>query len=101
MTLHKGLVIGLVMMVVAAAAIFGSGWRAVGQSAPIKTAKAADTESAAPAPSLNVERLSATAKPAAEATTATATTATAAASMFASAALRNVELQDSFGWAFG
>jgi hypothetical protein len=95
MTSRKGLLIGLVMTVVALAAVFGSGWRAVGQSAQIKTAKAADTESAAPAPTLSVERLSATAKPAAEAGSATA------ASMFSSATLRNVELQDSLSWAFG
>ncbi|MFL6214021.1 MAG: D-alanyl-D-alanine carboxypeptidase family protein [Blastocatellia bacterium] len=96
MTSRKGLLIGLVLMLVAAAAVFGSGWRAVGQSVPIKTAKAADTESAAPAPSLNVERLPATARPAVE-----ASSATAAASAFAPAALRNVELQDSLSWAFG
>src|SRR5690242_16238292 len=96
MTSRKGLLIGLIIMVVAVAAAFGSGWRAAGQSAQIKTAKASDADSAAPAPTLSVERLSASAKPAAE-----AGSATAAASMFSSAALRNVELQDSLSWAFG
>src|SRR5690242_20633976 len=96
MTSRNGLLIGLIIMVVAVAAAFGSGWRAVGQSAQIKTAKASDTESAAPASSFNVERLSAPAKPAVE-----AGSATAAASLFSSAALRNVELQDSLSWAFG
>ena len=96
MTSRKGLSIGLVIMLAAVAAVFGSGWKAVGQSAQIKTARAADADGAAAASTPTVERLSAPAKPAAEVSPATAAT-----SPFASAALRNAELQDSLNWAFG
>ena len=94
MTSRKGMTIGMAVMLVALAAAFGLQWKAVGQSASIQTAKAAGSDGNTPAPSLGVERLSAAAKPAAE-------TASAAASMFAPAAVRNVELQDSLSWAFG
>ena len=97
MTSRKGLLIGLVVMLAAAAAIFGSEWKAVGQSAQIKTAKASGSDSATPAPSLGVERLSAAANPAAE----TGAAAAAGAAFFAAASLRNVELQDNLSWAFG
>src|SRR5437868_6102450 len=96
MTSRKGLTIGMAVMLVALAAVFGLQWKAVGQSASIQTAKAAGGDSNTPAPSLSVERLSAAAKPA-----AATTSATAASGIFASAAVRNTELQDSLSWAFG
>jgi uncharacterized protein YcbK (DUF882 family) len=96
MTSRKGLIIGLAIMLAAVVAVFGSQRQAIGQSAQIKTVKAADGESNSSASSLNVERLSASAKPAAE-----AGAATAAASPFGAAALRNTELQDNLSWAFG
>ncbi|HKQ03691.1 MAG TPA: D-alanyl-D-alanine carboxypeptidase family protein [Blastocatellia bacterium] len=90
----KGLVIGVAIVLATVAAIFGFQWKAVGQSARIQTAQAANNESSAPASAVGVERLSAAAKPAAE-------TASAAAGLFASAASRNADLQDSLTWAFG
>ncbi len=95
MTSRKGLLIGLVMMLAAAVAAFGSGWKTAGQSAQIKTAKAADGDGARPT-ALSVERLSATEK-----TAPAAGSAAAAASLFNAAALRNAELQDTLSWAFG
>jgi zinc D-Ala-D-Ala carboxypeptidase len=96
MTSRKGLTVGLVVVLAAVVAIFGSGWKAVGQSAQIKTAKAADGDGNSPAAPLAIERLSAPAKPA-----AAEAGATSAASLFGGAALRNAELQDDLGWAFG
>ncbi|MEN3330766.1 MAG: zinc D-Ala-D-Ala carboxypeptidase [Blastocatellia bacterium] len=96
MTSRKGLIIGLAIVFAAVVAVFGSNWQAVGQSAQIKTVKAADTDSGSPAAPLAVERPLASAKPAAE-----ISSATSAASLFASAVLRNTELQDNLSWAFG
>src|SRR5581483_8360388 len=89
----KGLVIGVAIVLATVAAIFGFQWKAVGQSARIQTAQAANNESSAPASAVGVERLSAAAKPAA--------TANAATALFVSAASRNADLQDSLTWAFG
>jgi zinc D-Ala-D-Ala carboxypeptidase len=89
----KGLVIGAAIVLATVAAIFGFQWKAVGQSARIQTAQAASNESSAPASAVGVERLSAAAKPAAE--------TASAAGLFASAASRNADLQDSLTWAFG
>src|SRR6185295_17067569 len=95
MTSRKGLTIGLVAVLAAVVAMFGSEWKAVGQSAQIKSAKVAVAENNSSASPLTVERLSASAKPAAEASSASA------ASPFGTAALRNTELQDNLSWAFG
>jgi len=89
----KGLVIGVAIVLATVAAIFGFQWKAVGQSARIQTAQAANNESSAPASAVGVERLSAAAKPAVETASATG--------LFASAASRNADLQDSLTWAFG
>ena len=89
----KGLVIGLAIVLATVGVIFGFQWRAVGQSARIQTAQASSSESNAPASAVSVERLSASAKPAAEGRAATG--------LFASAAARNTDLQDSLTWAFG
>jgi len=94
MTSRTGLTIGLAVMLAVVVAVFGSEWKVAGQSAQIKTAKAAAGDSNSPASSLTVERLSASAKPAVEASSA-------AASLFTAAALRNTELQDNLNWAFG
>lgn len=96
MTLRKGLTTGLAIAFVALIAVFGSYWKVAGQSARIQTAKAADKDGNAPASSLTVERLSAPAKP-----TAAAGSTVAASSLFASAALRNIDLQDNLNWIFG
>jgi zinc D-Ala-D-Ala carboxypeptidase len=91
MTSRKGLTISLTIMLAVVAAVFSFEWKAAGQSARIQTAKAAGGESGTPASTVSVERLSA--KPALE--------ASSAANLFASAAARNSELQDSLSWAFG
>lgn len=93
MTSRKGLTLGLAIVLAALLAVFGFEWKAAGQSARTQTARAATPETNSP---LTVERLSAAAKPAVE-----ANSASAASSLFASAALRNMELQDNLSWAFG
>jgi zinc D-Ala-D-Ala carboxypeptidase len=95
MTSRKGLTIGLVAVLAAVVAMFGFEWKAVGQSAQIKSAKVAVAESNSAASPLTVEHLSASANPVAEASSASA------ASLFGAAALRNTELQDNLSWAFG
>ncbi|HJQ22622.1 MAG TPA: D-alanyl-D-alanine carboxypeptidase family protein [Blastocatellia bacterium] len=89
----KGLVIGLAIVLATVGVIFSFQWKAVGQAARIQTAQASSNEGSAPAAAVSVERLSAPAKPAAAASAATG--------LFASAAARNADLQDSLTWAFG
>ena len=92
MTSRKGLIIGLAIALAAVGVIFGSGWKAAGQSAGLQ----ANKEGNSAAPSLAVERLSAPAKPAAG-----AGSVATASPLFAAAAVRNLELQDNLSWTFG
>src|ERR1044072_2793301 len=95
MSSSKGFYAGSIILLACALIGFGFDSSFAKQAGQGQSAKAS-TEGSASGQSLSIERLSATAKPAPEAASAVSTSAA-----FASAALRNAQLQTNLGWVFG